>query len=315
MDTDDYLAFQQLAQTLHFGRAARSLGMSPSALTRRVQGIEEELGQVLLLRDNKQVQLTRSGELFRSFAQHQTDQLEELKNQLRQEEESPSGELLVACTVTACHTLLPKLLGRLRRDYPGVTLRLLTQDAGRSLAQLEAGEVDLAVIPAEPDGVEGLSSIPLGRTEFALIAPPSDDAIDAALASSPPALGQLPFVAPLSGLERSRLRTWFKLQGHEPRIVAEVRGNEGIIAMVSLGSGVALVPELVLSSSPLESEVRRVSGIPLPPGYDVALCAKPRTLERRVARVLWDLAADAQRGGHWCSPTSSAERESVEPIT
>lgn len=295
MEHQDYLAFQHLAQTLHFGRAARGLGMSPSALTRRIQGIEEELGQSLLLRDNKQVELTSAGQIFRRFAQRQLEQLEQLKNELRLEEDSPTGELLIACTVTACHTVLPALLGRLRRDYPGVTLRLITQDAQRSLAQLEAGEVDLAVIPAEPDGVDGLVSIPLGRTEFALIAPQDDSGLEESLAQSPVALGDLPFVVPQSGLERSRLQDWLKHLGSAPRIVAEVRGNEGIIAMVSLGSGVALVPELVLAASPLKDSVRRVENVSLPPGYDVALCTKPRTLERRVARVLWDLAASARR--------------------
>ncbi len=296
MEHRDYEAFEHLAQSLHFGHTARVLGMSASALTRRIQGIEEEVGQLLLHRESKDIRLTAAGRIFRQFARSQLDQLEELRNELRQEEESPSGELHIACTVTACHTVLPRLLARLRREYPGVTLRLITQDAARSLLQLEGGEVDLAVVPAEPEGLDPLASVVLGRTNLCLIAPRHDASIEASLNRSPPALSELPYVAPLGGLERERLLNWPALEGKKPRIVAEVRGNEGIIAMVSLGSGVALVPELVLESSPLKDTVRRVEGLSLPPGYDVALCTRKRSLSRRVVRVFWDLV-DRQQAG------------------
>jgi LysR family positive regulator for ilvC len=75
-----------------------------------------------------------------------------------------------------------------------------------------------------------------------------------------------------------------------------VRGNEGIIAMVTLGSGVALVPSLVLESSPLRDQVERIEGLDLPPGYEVALCARPSTLSRRVVAAFWDLSAELEVG-------------------
>lgn len=297
MDERDHQAFVMLAEQQHFGRAARSLGMSPSALTRRVQALEADLGQPLLRRLAQGVELTTAGLTFLRFSRAQLKEHTELRNELREEAESPTGDLQIACTVTACHTVLPTLLGRFRATYPGVTLRLLTQDAARSLDQLEASEVDLAVIPVEPGGPPNLKSRVLGRTDFAFIAPKGVPEIDRVLAAAEPDLSQLPFVLPVSGLERTRLLDWLKRRRHRPRIVAEVRGNEGIIAMVTLGSGVALVPSLVLESSPLRDQVERIDGLDLPPGYDVALCARPSSLSRRVVAAFWELSAELEVGG------------------
>lgn len=290
MDDSDYAAFVHLAGSLHFGRSARTLGMSPSALTRRVQTLEEELGSRLFERSRQKVTLTPAGELFLRFARQRQTELEELRHRLREEAASPTGELLIACTVTACHTILPTLLARFRRRFPRVTLRLFTQDATRSLSQLQDGEVDLAVIPAEPGGPAGLDSQAIGRTEFSFIAPKDAPELDALLLAEPPSLRDLPWVAPLGGVERTRLLSWLEAHGESPRIVAEVRGNEGIIAMVTLGSGVALVPELVLRSSPLRDRVRAVDGIELPPGYDVALCQRPESRGRHLVRAFWELS-------------------------
>src|SRR5690606_3122865 len=163
---DDFRYFEELARTLHFARTAKSLGMSASALTRRIQALEEQLGRDLLVRDHREIKLTEAGARFRVFARMQLDQWEQLQNELCSDAAAPVGELKIACTVTACHTLLPNLLSEFRQLYPGITLRLLTQDASRSLVQLEAGEIDLAVIPTDDQMPAGLSKIEIASTEL-----------------------------------------------------------------------------------------------------------------------------------------------------
>ena len=290
MELSDYRYFEHLSQTMHFARTARALGMSPSALTRRVKGMEEELGQSLLLRDHRSIRLTAAGERFRIFARSQIDQWEELQNELREEAAHPQGELHIACTVTACHTVLPQLLSKFRKEYPGITLRLITQDATRSLNQLEAGEVDLAVIPTDADLPESLARIVLGRTDLVFITSFEEFEPSSAFSQCPPDLSEVPLVAPISGLERKRLVDWLKERHLEPHIAAEVRGNEGIIALVSLGGGLGLVPRLVLENSPLRDKIRELPELEPPAGYDVSLCTRRRNLGRRVVELFWEQA-------------------------
>ena len=68
MDIRALHIFTRLARTLHFGRASRDCGLSPSALTRTVQRIEEELGVRLFVRDNRRVSLTAAGLVFQRYA-------------------------------------------------------------------------------------------------------------------------------------------------------------------------------------------------------------------------------------------------------
>ena len=75
-----------------------------------------------------------------------------------------------------------------------------------------------------------------------------------------------------------------------PEVYAEVEGNEAILAMVALGCGVGIVPELVRKDSPLRGRIEQVEIKKPPRGYHVSLCAKSRTLTRRTASALWELA-------------------------
>ena len=287
VDLEDFRYFEELAQTLHFARTARALAMSASALTRRIQALEEELGHELFIRDHREIQLTEAGLIFRKYARAQLDNFEQLQNELRRDALAPVGELKIACTVTACHTLLPSLLSEFRTRYPQITLRLITQDAARSLTQLEASELDLAVIPTDEHAPAGLLNIMIADTELSFIAPCGSPLIEQSKSRKRGEINELPFVAPLSGLEHTRLMSWLMSNHYDPKFVAEVRGNEGLIAMVALGSGIALVPRLVLENSPLRARVVELPHLRPPPGYQISLCAKKSSLSRRVVELFW----------------------------
>lgn len=291
MTLDDCKAFSVLAETLHFARAAKRLSMSPSALTRAVQRLEAELGQPLLLRDKRNVALSRAGHLFLSYAQRQLEAHAELRELLAEEAERPTGELRIACTVTACHSILPALLARCRDRYPGINLQLVTSDAVEALSRLQRREAHVAVVP-EPDEDPALSFAPLSETPLILIAPRQDRAMQEAARGDGRALAETPLLLPESGLERTRLLQWLRARGVKaPRIYAEVNGNEAIIAMVSLGCGLGLVPELVLTGSPLRNTITALE-VPDPPaGYTVGLCAQTRRLKSRALAAFWSLAS------------------------
>jgi LysR family positive regulator for ilvC len=286
----EFGVFLHLADTLHFARSAQALHMSPSALTRAIQRLEQEVGQPLFQRSKRRVALTRAGEIFRDHARTQLAMHARLMEALASETIAPTGELRIACTVTACHSVLPKLFARCRERYPGLHLQLSTSDAARCLQALENDEVDLAVVP-EPDRPPAeLRFVRLARTELSFIAPASDAEMARRARLGGGHWNGLPVILPRRGLERQRIDAWLDQQGARPEVYAEVDGNEAILAMVALGCGVGVVPELVRRDSPLRGRIQQV-GVKRPPrGYHVSLCAKSRTLGRRTAAVLWELA-------------------------
>jgi len=286
---DRYAAFLHLADTLHFSRTARALHMSPSALTRGIQRLEEQLGQQLLLRDKRKVLLTRAGEIVRDHARSQLSAHTLLMEALAAEQQVPTGELRIACTVTACHSILPKLLAQSRQRFPGVHLQVSTSDATHCLQRLRDDEVDVAVLPVPDTPDPGLRVAPLAHTDLSFIAPASDKALQRRAKRGGASWDGLPMVLPRHGLERERIDAWLAQRSLRPDIYAEVDGNEAILAMVSLGCGVGIVPELVREGSPLKRAVVRVPVDKPPRGFAVGLCAKQRSLDRRAVAAFWSL--------------------------
>ena len=286
----DFTVFLHLADSLHFGRSAKALHMSPSAVTRAIQRLEEDLGQPLFQRSKRSVTLTRAGEIFRDHARGQVAALARLQEALATEAQTPTGELRIACTVTACHSVLPKLLARCRERYPGIHLQLSTSDAARCLQALEADEVDLAVVPEPDDPPAELRFVRLAHTDLSFIAPASDPELARRARLGGSHWKGLPVILPRRGLERQRIDKWLEQHAARPDIYAEVDGNEAILALVALGCGVGIVPELVRKDSPLRGRIEPVEVKRPPRGYHVSLCAKERTLARRTAAALWDLA-------------------------
>jgi len=283
-------AFLHVAETLHFARSAKALHMSPSALTRSIQRIEDELGQPIFERSKRAVTLTRAGEIFRDYARAQLAAHAQLLEALAAERQAPTGELRIACTVTACHSVLPKLLARCRTRYPGVHLQLSTSDAARCMQRLENDEADMAVVPEPAHPAEELRFVRLAFTELALIAPSSDKELGKRAQLGGSHWNGLPVILPRRGLERERIDAWLAQRAARPEVYAEVEGNEAILAMVALGCGVGIVPELVRKDSPLRSRIEQVEIKNPPRGYHVSLCAKARTLNRRAPAALWELA-------------------------
>jgi LysR family positive regulator for ilvC len=286
----DFSLFLHLADSLHFARSAKALHMSPSALTRTIQRLEEELGQPLFQRTKRSVALTRAGEIFRDHARAQVAAYARLQEALATEAQTPTGELRIACTVTACHSVLPKLLARCRERYPGIHLQLSTSDAARCMQALEGDEVDLAVVPQPDRPAPELRFVRLAHTDLSFIAPASDAELARRARLGGSHWNGLPVILPRRGLERQRLDAWLEQHGARPEVYAEVDGNEAILALVALGCGVGVVPELVRRDSPLRGRIEQVELKRPPRGYHVSLCAKDRTLSRRTAAALWDLA-------------------------
>src|SRR4029078_3227888 len=64
-----------------------------------------------------------------------------------------------------------------------------------------------------------------------------------------------PVVLPASGQARDSDQRWFRPRARAPVVYGEVPGSEAILALVSLGCGVGIVPRLVLDESPLRRQL------------------------------------------------------------
>jgi len=82
MDIRELKIFLTTAELLNFGRASQVCNLSPSALTRTIQRLEEQLGQTLFVRDNRTVQLSLAGEQFCVYARQAVRDFQSLQDSL-----------------------------------------------------------------------------------------------------------------------------------------------------------------------------------------------------------------------------------------
>ena len=293
MDQHSLRIFLALAETLHFGRASRLANLSPSALSRAVRRMEEELGQELFSRDNRSVELTSAGRSFRRYAREALAGWEDLARSLAGGPEAVSGELTVYCSVAAAYTVLTDLFQTFRQAHPGVHLRLQTGDPAEALERVTSGQVDVTVAARPHTLPRTLVFKTVVVTPLLFVAPTVPCEAASLARQSPIPWDRMPMVLSATGLSRRRAEAWFKARRVRPQVYAEVSGHEAIISMVRLGCGVGVVPRLVLERFAQKNEVRLLDVEPPLEPYIVGLCARRRRLDFPPVRAFWEAAGPA----------------------
>ena len=298
MDIRELEIFLTVAEQLHFGRASQLCNLSPSALSRTIQRLEEQLEQPLFIRDNRKVLLSPAGEKFRSYARQAVQDWQACRAAMR-DEQTLTGTLSIYASITAVYSLLPKLLEVYRSAYPEVHLELRTGAAEQAVALVQSGEIDCAVAALPDRHRSQIEFMPITTTPLIFIAPLQAEETLAFDARDRLDLARTPLVVPQMGLSRRRLDQWLKDQRLTPNIRSEVAGNEAIIAMVRLGCGVGIVPQLVLERSPFREEVRVLENAPRLEPYVVGLCTSRRSRRQPSVKAFWTLAREQSQGSSY----------------
>jgi len=301
MNTRALSVFLSVADTLNFSRSGELLHMSVSAVSRTIQRLEEELGQPLLERDNRKVRLTGAGREFREYARAAIAEWQRVRRKLGSDEEL-AGEVSLYCSVTATYSVLAPILEAFRGTHPAVEIKMHTGDQADGIARVLGGHDDLAVSGLPEQLPQRLQFLPLLESPLRFCAPAADCAVrDAVLAARGPggamSWSDIPFIVPERGITKEMLDNWFRARGIRPRIYAQVAGHEAIVAMVGLGLGVGIAPQLVVEASGV---ARRVTMLPSPedlPALVVGLCGLRQRLASPLVRSLWDVARQTYRKG------------------
>ncbi|MCP8900986.1 HTH-type transcriptional activator IlvY [Gilvimarinus xylanilyticus] len=284
MDIQKLKLFTALASAGHFGRAARACYVSPSTISRNLKQLEEELGAELVLRDNRSVALTEQGQQFLQFARETLQQWETFQESLLTGSQQLRGQLSIYCSVTASYSFLYDILTEFRTRHPGINIKLHTGDPAQAIDRVTSGFEDIA-IAARPDRLPaGLDFKPIARSPLVFIAPLQKN--------TPGQWYRQPIIVSEEGLARERFNRWCKQQDLTPNIYAEVKGNEAIVSMVSLGFGVGLVPLIVLENSPLRDKVQRIADQPDLGPFETGICVLEKRLKSPIVSALWQEIAD-----------------------
>src|SRR5688572_28318633 len=268
---------QLLAKEGNFTRAALKAGLTQSAMTRQIAGMETALGVRLFDRTTRSVTLTPAGALLVERAgvilKHVATTLEELDQGL--------GLLPKTLTVGVSRSIgfayLPGFLFRFQREAPNVQINLVQESSRRLLELLDSRELDAAVICSGPRLPRGVQVAHRFADEFTLILPTS-----ASLTVKP----RLKLKELARALRDQRwlmidrksttgalLHDWLEDHGFDCAPAMEVSNFDLIVNMVALGLGVSVVPHRALA---LYLQRRRLHKVALRPRFSRELSVVTR---------------------------------------
>ncbi|WP_169943967.1 LysR family transcriptional regulator [Microbispora sp. H11081] len=244
---------RELAHRGTIAAVAEALTFTPSAVSQQLAALEREAGVALLERTGRRVALTPAGVALVRHAEAVLERLEQAAAELAAAKTDLSGVVRIGAFPTATRAILPAALAALARSHPGLDPMVDEVDPAEVAPRLRAGELDVALVheydfvPAEPD--LALDAVPL-LDEFMYLATPKAVGGDGDVATLL-ACRDAPWIASTPGtLCHAMTVRACQAAGFSPHVRHHIDDFATVLAMVAVGQGVALVPELGAADPP-----------------------------------------------------------------
>lgn len=247
IDTLGVQAFVAVADQGSFGRAAESLHITQTALSRRVQNLEAFLGVKLLERTTRSVTLTRIGQDFLPQARRLLGDLASALTEIRETGKALRGDVTIACVPTVGVHYLPRIVQQYAALHPRNRLRILDHSSSGVAAAVLRREAEFGINMQGGAHAE-LTSIPLLNDRMVLVCR-DDHALARRKSLAWQALAPHPVILP--GKESgNRPHLDMVLERHDVKLQAfyEVQRSSTAVGMVAKGVGVAVVPALAVQA-------------------------------------------------------------------
>ncbi len=240
---EDVRAFLVVAELESFSRAADRLAVSQSALTRRIQKIEDHLGARLFNRSTRHVELTTVGRDFEPLARRMVGEFERSLARINDVIQKKSGIVTIASLMTVAFGMLPRVAARFNAAYPNIRMRVLDATGSEIGNHVRSGEAEFGIdMEGEPDAE--IAFEPLTAERYVLACRP-----DHALAGDTPVRwsairGHACLVlGAKSGIGR-------QLRASVPTLdwQFEMQHLSTVLGFLNAGIGVAAIPALALTS-------------------------------------------------------------------
>ena len=240
--------------------AAAKLHMTTSAVSQQLAVLEKEAGLALLVRTGRKVRLTEAGAMLVEHFGRIASEVEAAEATLKKFQTDVRGRLAISAFPSFCSTVLPSAVMSLQAAYPRLDVTISDLEPLQSVAQLRAGNIDIAVVDDLHEiQDEGLVKTVLARDEIILVLPRDRPVPESGAAVHLPDYAHESWVLDQEGsvFEQFVLQTC-REAGFTPKVIANCRNLMATLGLVRGGLGVALMSELNLGRETEDLHVRRV---------------------------------------------------------
>ncbi|WP_051937111.1 LysR family transcriptional regulator [Erwinia sp. 9145] len=249
MDITQLEVFRAIAEEGSVTAAAEKLHRVPSNISTRLRQLEEELGTLLFNREKLRLHITDAGRTLLDYATRILDLTAEAKQRIAGGQ--PAGVFTLGAIESTAAVRLPPLIARYHQQWPEVELSLSTGPSGAMTDGLLAGEFSAVFIDGPPmhPQLDGIAAFP---EEMVLISALNHPAITGAHALS----GATLYAFRTNCSYRRLFENWFARANAMPGKIFEMESYHGILACVSAGAGLALIPRSMLETMPGRDSVQ-----------------------------------------------------------
>jgi molybdate transport repressor ModE-like protein len=294
MDVRHLVALRCIAETGTFWQAAERLHASHSTISDHVAALEALTGHRLVERSRgrRSVRLTEAGRLLVAHAGVIEAGLRAAEADLRALAAGESGALRVGIYQSLANRILPELIRRFTRRWPGVDLHVSEAlDDPLLVHGVASGDLDLCFdVQPIPDGP--FEALDLLRDPYVVVTAAASDL--AGRRPTPADLARLPMVGYLPSRTFELVERYLAAAGVQPHMVYRSNDNATVQAMVAAGLGFALMPRLAVGLDDPRLAIVELAE-PMPPRVITAVWHRHRRRQRS-ARAFVEIAAEIASG-------------------
>jgi DNA-binding transcriptional LysR family regulator len=243
MDLFQLRCFVAVSEELHFGRAAARLHMTQPPLSRQIKLLEDSVGARLLERTSRSVRLTPAGAVLRDDAVRILRLANNAAATARRTAKGELGRVVIGYTAVAGYVLIPTLLKHARDKLPGIDIVLQELVSAQQYRALAEDVLDLAFVrPLDSDADFEYHRVTREPMQLAV---PARHALARKRRIALADLAGQPLVMYSEKEGRyfhDKIRRLFTGSGVQPQYVHHIGQTHTIMALVSAGLGVAIVP-------------------------------------------------------------------------
>ncbi len=287
-------AFERIVRLGGVHAAARHLGLTQPAVSRRVRELELALGIKVFLRSGRSLRLSSDGAALLSYADELLNTADEMVVRLSTGDPL-SGTLRLGVSASFALVGLDILLDRLNKRHSGLKTAVYVGDSNTISELLNDLKLDLAVtseyriaehIHRERTGANVHGWFAAASMEFEKeVLSPADLAPHHLIVTPPPAR------------QNASVIQWFRQANVAPQRLSTCNELTATIRMILRGIGIGLVPARVMRPYVEQGLARELKACPAIPPYDVWICYQVEELGptlRQVVDLIQDLVAEEQ---------------------
>ncbi len=227
-----------------YAKAGEDLRVSHSAIHRQVRLLEHEVGDRILVRAGRRVELTETGEILLQLGRRLRLEVAAAERQIKERNQLSSGHLRIGTGTMMLVFFLPPVLDQFRKEYPGIEVQVRTGSFDFVLEGIQKGELDAGIVLASSDVRSPAGSLiheVLYQAEFVLAVSKNHPLANKTTVSLKELI-EHPFIMhPKTTNVRRVLDRIFAEAGLAPKIGMELENEETIETRIEINMGVALL--------------------------------------------------------------------------